>query len=100
MTDMTESTLQAKPKPQHHSQWPNWSTDQSGGKDQYRRQPLVNQRRLDQVVAIAGRTPFYVYDRSLISQRVSQLRRALPRDGWGAELMQTLRNAPGRRQGA
>lgn len=55
-------------KPTHHSRWPNW----------YRGQPLINNRTLDQVVAIAGQTPLYVYDRIQIIERVSQLRQALP----------------------
>ncbi|MFT5721553.1 MAG: diaminopimelate decarboxylase [Motiliproteus sp.] len=56
------------PKPAHQSHWPLW----------HQGQPLVNNRTLDQVAAIAGQTPFYVYDRTRISARVAQLRQALP----------------------
>lgn len=55
-------------KPMHHSHWPHW----------HQGQPLVNDRTLDQIAAIAGQTPFYVYDRTRIIERVAQLRQALP----------------------
>ncbi len=55
-------------QPTHHSQWPDW----------HQGQPRVNNLTLDQVAAIAGQTPFYVYDRTRIIKRVAQLRQALP----------------------
>ncbi|MEH6648938.1 MAG: pyridoxal-dependent decarboxylase, exosortase A system-associated [Motiliproteus sp.] len=70
---ITEPTAKtAKQKPQHHSIWPNRSDDPDN-------QPLVNGHRLSEVAAIAGQTPFYVYDRTLIIDRVQQLRQALPK---------------------
>jgi len=39
---------------------------------------LINGCTLAQLTLRAGQTPFYAYDRSLISQRVDQLRAALP----------------------
>ena len=54
----------------HHSSWPNRS--EQG--------PLVNGHNLHQVAAIAGQTPYYVYDRQLITERVEQLRQALPNE--------------------
>lgn len=38
----------------------------------------VGNQALSQLAARVGRTPFYVYDRSLLTQRVNQLRAALP----------------------
>ena len=40
---------------------------------------LVGGQRLSVLAARVGQTPFYAYDRSLLSQRVAQLRTALPR---------------------
>ena len=39
---------------------------------------LINGLPLSRVAAIAGRTPFYAYDRSAIERRVQTLRRLLP----------------------
>jgi diaminopimelate decarboxylase len=39
---------------------------------------LVGGVKLSQLAARVGRTPFYAYDRTLISQRVAELRAALP----------------------
>jgi len=39
---------------------------------------VVGGRRLTDLAAEVGRTPFYVYDRSVMSRKVSQLRQALP----------------------
>lgn len=41
-------------------------------------QLLIGNQTLQNLALRAGRTPFYAYDRSLISQRVSALRAALP----------------------
>lgn len=41
-------------------------------------QLLINGWSLEQLALRAGRTPFYAYDRSLMVERVSQLRRQLP----------------------
>ncbi|MFV8824123.1 pyridoxal-dependent decarboxylase, exosortase A system-associated [Thauera sp. WH-2] len=40
---------------------------------------LVNGQPIGRIAARLGRTPFYVYDRSLLDARVAQLRAALPR---------------------
>lgn len=40
---------------------------------------LVNGQPVSRIAARLGRTPFYVYDRSLLDARVAQLRAALPR---------------------
>ncbi len=40
---------------------------------------LVNGQPISRIAARVGRTPFYVYDRSLLDARVAQLRAALPR---------------------
>ena len=40
---------------------------------------LVNGVPLEAVIARAGQTPLYVYDRSLIDQRIAMLRRAMPK---------------------
>ncbi|RDE24826.1 pyridoxal-dependent decarboxylase, exosortase A system-associated [Motiliproteus coralliicola] len=55
-------------KPSHHS---TWNQRQDGA-------PLVNGHTLTQVAAIAGQTPYYVYDRSRINETVANLRAALP----------------------
>ena len=34
---------------------------------------------VEQIVAIVGQTPLYIYDRQLISQRVASLRSILPK---------------------
>nr|WP_038011434.1 pyridoxal-dependent decarboxylase, exosortase A system-associated [Thauera sp. 63] len=39
---------------------------------------LINGQPLSRIAARVGRTPFYAYDRSLLSARVAQLRAALP----------------------
>ena len=39
---------------------------------------LVNGQPISRIAARVGRTPFYVYDRSLLDARVAQLRAALP----------------------
>ncbi|WP_341647564.1 pyridoxal-dependent decarboxylase, exosortase A system-associated [Thauera humireducens] len=39
---------------------------------------LINGQPLSRIAARVGRTPFYAYDRSLLSARVEQLRAALP----------------------
>jgi len=65
---MTVEVVQAKAAPIHHSQWHEYD----GG------QMRVAGKTLHQVAAIAGNTPFYVYDRAAIFQRVAQLRAALP----------------------
>ena len=39
---------------------------------------LVNRQPISRIAARVGRTPFYVYDRSLLDARVAQLRAALP----------------------
>jgi diaminopimelate decarboxylase len=39
---------------------------------------LVNGQPISRIAARVGRTPFYVYDRSLLNARVTQLRAALP----------------------
>jgi diaminopimelate decarboxylase len=40
---------------------------------------LVGDMPLSQLAARAGQTPFYAYDRTLLRERVAELRRALPR---------------------
>lgn len=58
----------------------------SGQHGAIRRFPVVDGEltlggmRLSELVARAGRTPFYAYDRGLIAQRVAELREALPRE--------------------
>lgn len=42
-------------------------------------QLTVSDKPLEQIVAIAGQTPVYIYDRKLISQRVASLRAILPK---------------------
>ncbi|OYD54133.1 pyridoxal-dependent decarboxylase, exosortase A system-associated [Thauera propionica] len=39
---------------------------------------LINDQPISRIAARVGRTPFYAYDRSLLSARVAQLRAALP----------------------
>ena len=39
---------------------------------------LINGQPISRIAARVGRTPFYAYDRSLLSARVAQLRAALP----------------------
>ena len=39
---------------------------------------VVGGRRLTDIVAEVGRTPFYVYDRAVMTRRVQELRAALP----------------------
>jgi len=46
--------------------------------DRSQPQLLINGWSLEQLALRAGRTPFYAYDRSLMVERVSQLRRQLP----------------------
>ncbi len=41
-------------------------------------QVYVSDKTLEQVVAIAGQTPVYIYDRQLITQRIESLRNVLP----------------------
>ena len=41
-------------------------------------QVYVADKPLEQIVAIAGQTPVYIYDRNLITQRVKALKNALP----------------------
>jgi diaminopimelate decarboxylase len=41
---------------------------------------LVGGRRISDVAASVGRTPFYVYDRSVMTRKVDELRAALPRE--------------------
>ncbi len=41
---------------------------------------LIGDRPLTELREQVGRTPFYAYDRTLISQRIAELRRALPPD--------------------
>lgn len=40
---------------------------------------VIGGRRLSDIAAQVGRTPFYAYDRSVMTRKVEQLRRALPR---------------------
>lgn len=41
---------------------------------------VIGGRRLTDIAAEVGRTPFYVYDRSVMTRKVELLRRSLPRD--------------------
>lgn len=63
---MTDTPLQAAP----HSPADNFSSADG--------ELLINGVKVSRVAAMAGRTPFYAYDRSLIDARVDLLRRLLP----------------------
>jgi diaminopimelate decarboxylase len=41
---------------------------------------VIGGRKLSDIAAQVGRTPFYVYDRSVMARKVEQLRAALPRE--------------------
>jgi diaminopimelate decarboxylase len=52
---------------------------------------LIAGRRVSQLAAAAGRTPFYCYDREVMTRKVNELRAALPR---GLELHYAIKANP------
>jgi diaminopimelate decarboxylase len=42
------------------------------------RQILVGGMSLNRLAAVVGRTPFYVYDRRVVDERVAELRKEIP----------------------